>query len=76
MVAQKNRVKLKVEKLTEEDVKIELAGFESKYGMTSKEFITKYNSSQFEEENLELMEWAGYYYIAGRMGMLDESVEA
>ena len=75
MVAQKNKPKLKVEKLTEDDVKDELAGFESKYGMTSTEFIRKYNRCEFEEENLEFMDWAGYYYIAGRMGLLDESVK-
>ncbi len=49
-----------------------MAGFESKYGMTSGEFIRRYNRCEFEEENLELLDWAGYYYIAGRMDMLDK----
>ena len=70
MVVQKKKSNLKVEKLTEDDVKNELAGFESKYGMTSTEFIRRYNSCEFEEENLAFMDWAGYYYIAGRMGVL------
>ena len=52
MVEQKNKSKLKVEKLTKADVKNELAGFEFKYGMTSTEFIRKYNRCEFEEENL------------------------
>ncbi len=76
MVAQKKRLNLKVEKLTEEDVKNELEEFESRYGMTSSEFIRRYNRCEFEEENLEFLDWAGYYYIAGRMGMLDEPVGA
>ena len=66
MVAQKNKLKLKVEKLTEEDVRSELDEFESKYGMTSSEFIGRYNRCEFEEENLEFMDWAGYYYISAR----------
>ncbi len=76
MVAQKKRLNLKVEKLTEKDVKRELAGFELRYGMASSEFIGRYNRCEFEEENLEFMDWAGYYYIVGRMGMLDEPAEA
>ena len=75
MVVQKKKSNLKVEKLTKADVKNELAVFESKYGMTSTEFIRKYNRCEFEEENLEFMDWAGYYYIAGRMGLLEESVK-
>lgn len=71
MVAQKKRSSLKVEKLTREDVRKELVDFEAKYGMSSSEFIRKYNSCEFVEENLEFMEWAGYYYIAGRMGLIE-----
>ena len=71
MIAQKKRSNLKVEKLTREDVRKELADFEAKYGMSSSEFIGKYNRCEFEEENLEFMEWAGYYYIAGRMGLIE-----
>ena len=71
MVAQKKKLNMKVEKLTKDNVKSELAGFESKYNMTSTEFIRKYNRCEFEEENLEFMDWAGYYYIAGRMGLLE-----
>ena len=71
MVAQQKRLNLKVEKLTREDVRKELADLESKYGMSSREFIRKYNSCEFEEENLEFMEWAGYYYIADRMGLIE-----
>ena len=49
MVTQKRNLNLKVEKLTEEDVQSELDEFESRYGMTSSEFIRRYNRCEFEE---------------------------
>ncbi|MCY3544055.1 MAG: hypothetical protein OXH22_08440 [Chloroflexi bacterium] len=53
-----------VTRLSKEDVERKLAKFEAKYGMTSKEFIVKYHSCGFEEENLEFMDWEWYYYAA------------
>ena len=55
---------------SKEDVARKLAEFETKYGMTSKEFITKYNSCQFKEENLEFMDWVWYYDAAADFGMV------
>ena len=55
---------------SKEDVARKLAEFEVKYGMTSKEFITKYNSCQFREENLEFMDWVWYYDVAADFGMV------
>ena len=51
-----------VTRLSKADVERKLAKFEAKYGMTSKEFIVKYHSCGFEEENLEFMDWEWYYY--------------
>ena len=50
-----------VTRLSKEDVECKLAKFESKYGMSSKEFIVKYHSCGFKEENLEFMDWEWYY---------------
>lgn len=55
---------------SKEDVARKLAEFEAKYGMTSKEFITKYNSCQFKEENLEFMDWVWYYDATADFGMV------
>ncbi len=60
---------------TKEDVARKLAEFETKYGMTSKEFITKYNSCQFKEENLEFMDWLWYYDAAADFGMVSLELE-
>ena len=48
-----------------------VSGSRIQIGMPSRGFIRKYNSCEFEEENLEFMEWAGYYYIADRMGLIE-----
>ena len=53
-----------VTRLSQEDVERKLAEFEAKYGMSSKEFIVKYHSCGFEEENLEFMDWEWYYSAA------------
>ena len=55
---------------SKEDVARKLAEFEAKYGMTSREFIRKYNSCRFEEENLEFMDWVWYYDAAADFGMV------
>ena len=44
---------------TKEGVAQKLTEFEAKYGMTSKEFIAKYNSCQFEEERTS-SSWIGF----------------
>ena len=83
MIERKNNYKIKtalgyeIEVIHEskEDVARKLAEFEAKYGMTSKEFITKYNSCQFEEENLEFMDWAWYYDAAADFGMVSLELE-
>ena len=62
--------KVKVKKLSKEDVKQKLSEFEKKYGMTSYDFAVKYNSCGFEEENPEFMDWISYYYMAGTLGLV------
>ena len=56
--------------LSEADVREKLSEFEAKYGMTSYEFIVKYNSCAFEEENLEFLDWAWYYDAAADVGII------
>lgn len=53
-----------VKHLSKADIERELAEFEAKYGMTSQEFLVKYNTYGFKEENLELMRWHSLYYAA------------
>ena len=60
----KNGYTATVTRLSPEDVDSKLAEFEAKYGMSSKEFIIKYHSCGFEEENLEFMDWEWYYSAA------------
>ena len=69
-IKSKSGIQLDISYLSEDDVKARLSDFETKYGMTSHEFIVRYNSSAFEKENLEFMDWAGYYYMAGRLGLV------
>ena len=57
-----------VTRLSKEDIERKLARFEAKYGMTSKEFIVKYRSCGFEEENLEFMDWEWYYFASCESG--------
>ena len=53
-----------VKRLTQADIKRELAEFEAKYGMSSQEFLVKYNTYGFKDENHELMRWHSLYYAA------------
>ena len=50
--------------LSQADIKRELAEFEAKYGMTSQEFLVKYNTYGFKDESHELMRWHSLYYAA------------
>ena len=50
--------------LSHEDIKRELAEFEAKYGMSSQEFLVKYNTYGFKDENHELMRWSWLCYVA------------
>ena len=53
-----------MKRLTQADLKRELAEFEAKYGMSSQEFLVKYNTYGFKDENHELMRWHSLYYAA------------
>lgn len=70
------RYKLKIKELNPEDIERKLADFESRYGMTSREFYKKYNRCEFEEENLEFLDWAGYYDMAAEVGLVSLELEA
>ena len=74
MPKEKKRYKLKIKQLTSEDLKHKLAKYESEYGMTSREFISKYNRCELEE-NLDYMRWAGYYDMAAEVGLVSLELE-
>jgi hypothetical protein len=69
------RYTMNVRKLTKEDIQQKLAHFESKHGMTSREFYGKYNSCQLEE-NLDWLDWAWYYELAYDAGLVSLDMES
>lgn len=74
MPKEKKRYKLNIKELTTEDLKRKLAEYEVEYGMTSREFIGRYNHSELEE-NLDYMRWAGYYDMAAEVGIVSLELE-
>ena len=75
MPKETKRYKLNIKQLTLEDLKRKLAKYESEYGMTSREFISKYNRCELEE-NLEYMDWAWYYDMAADAGFVSLKLES
>jgi hypothetical protein len=72
---QPKRFKLNIQKLTAEDIRRKLDEYEAQYGMSSREFIAKYNSCQLPE-NLDFLDWAGYYDMAADVGIVSLKLEA
>ena len=68
------RYELKIHRLTKEDIRKKLAHFESKYRMSSREFIERYNRCDLEED-LDYMRWAGYYDMAAEVGLVSLELE-
>ena len=58
-----------VKHLSKADIERDLAEFEAKYGMTSQEFLVKYNSYGFKDESHELMRWSWLCYVAYKIEM-------
>ena len=79
MVDQKQRYKtfklsngreVKAKILTREDIEQELAEFETKYGMTSEEFVGKWNRGEMDCAVMDYFDWAGDCgYMAEEHGM-------
>jgi predicted RNase H-like HicB family nuclease len=60
---------LNVRHLSEADVREKLSEFEAKYGMTSYEFIVKWNRGQLSEEKQDYFKWVGLCHLAGTVGL-------
>ena len=50
---------VKVIELTREDIEQELAEFEAKYGMSSREFADKWNRGEMDCAVMDYFDWAG-----------------
>ena len=48
-----------VTELTREDIEQELAEFEAKYGMTSREFAARWNRGEMDCAVMDYFDWAG-----------------
>ena len=88
MVVQKRRQAIRTPKghivqvahLSMEDVEQELARLEAKYGMTSQEFVARWNRGELDCNAREYFDWAGLCYSAHDYGrselkIVDEGVE-
>ena len=60
---------IQTKKLTKDDIAHKLAEYETRYGMKSREFISKDNTCQLEEEP-DFMDWAWYYDLAADAGLV------
>jgi hypothetical protein len=60
---------LQTKKLTKDDIAQKLTEYEARYGMKSREFISRYNTCQLEE-NPDYMDWAWYYDLAADAGLV------
>ena len=50
----------------EEDVKLKLAEFEAKYGMTSEEFSRRWNQGELDCGVRDFIAWVGYCHAASK----------
>ena len=48
---------VKVERLTEDDLRRSLSEFEAKYGMTSKEFVKRWSGGELDCAVMDYFEW-------------------
>ena len=79
MIEQKNSYTIKTDmgyeieviRMSKDDVAQKLAEFEAKYGMTSKEFIYKWNHGGLQGDCREHINWAGYCELASEFGLED-----
>jgi len=61
-------IRAKVHTLTDDDIRERLLAFEKQFGMTSDEFLRRYNSGELGD-NPEFIDWSGLLYIAARVGV-------
>ena len=64
-----------VVELSREDIEGKLAEFESKYGMTSKEFARKWNAGGLDCAVRDYFKWVGYCRISYKHGWSELLIE-
>ena len=64
-----------VNHLTKEDVNRKLANLEAKHGMTSQEFVAKWNRGELDCAEMDYFRWAGYCLFAYKQGRSELQLE-
>ena len=59
---------IKVTRMSKDDVVRKLAEFEARNGVTSKEFMYKWNHGDLQGDCREHVDWAGYCQLASEFG--------
>lgn len=62
------RSKSSVQILTDDEINRQLAELEHTYGMSSAEFLRKYNGGELGDD-LDFIDWAGLLMVAERAGI-------
>jgi len=61
------KIPTKIIDLTDEELARQLAELETRHGMTSLEFLTRYNSGELGDD-LEFIRWSGLLRMAAKTG--------
>ena len=64
-----NGYEIKVTRMSKDDVVWKLAEFEARNGMSSSEFIRKWNHGGLQGDCREHVDWAGYCQLASEFGL-------
>ena len=56
---------------SDEDIREKLNEYEAKYNMKTVDFVQKYYNYEFKDEDINLMDWVGYYYMGVDSGMFN-----
>ena len=70
-----NGQEIGVNHLTKQDVNRKLANLEAKYGMTSQEFVGKWNRGKLDCAVMDYFLWTGYCRMAYKHGRVELQVE-
>ena len=70
-----NGQETEVRRLTKEDVERKLAKLEAKHGMTSQEFVGKWNRGELDCAEMDYFSWAGYCLFAYKQGHSELQLE-
>ena len=60
---------------SDEEIREKLDEYEAKYKMKTTDFVQRYYNYEFEDEDLNLMDWVGYYYMGVDSGMFNSNKE-